>query len=158
MMDRVWITNGSTSIPPIVNPLNAACHDGYLPTHIYLLENPQISDVTQAAASMMKTIVTAHGGEEPTITVKTIDDELDFEAIITYLREAIEAGHEAEAEVAVDVTPGRKFWSIISFRAGTEYNVDHLYYIHLETNEYFGASYPIIPRTTVDLIDFTEVM
>ena len=72
-MDRVWITNGSTSIAPVVNPLTAACHRGYVPTDIYVLNNPIINDVTDAATSLMKTIVTAHGGEEPTITVETIE-------------------------------------------------------------------------------------
>lgn len=156
-MERVWITNGSTSIAPVVNPLAAAAHDGYTPTSIYVLDNDQISEVTESAISLMKTIVTAHGGEEPTTTVETLDDERDFDAIIDYLKSAIKAGREADAEIAVDVTPGRKFWSIISFRAGFEYDVDHLYYTHVVTGEYFGECYPTIPRTAIDLVDFTEV-
>ncbi|MFT4889952.1 MAG: hypothetical protein ACI9YT_000863 [Halobacteriales archaeon] len=157
-MEKLWITNGSTSIAPVVNPLNAACHQGYVPTDIYVLENPLIEDVTESVTTMMKTIVTAHGGDEPDITIESIDDELDFEAIIQYLRSAIEAGQEENAEVAVDVTPGRKFWSIISFRAGLNADVEHVYYIHLETGDYFGEVYPEIPRTAVDLVDFTEVV
>ena len=89
-MDRVWITNGSTSIPPVVNPLIAACHDGYVPTDIYVLNNPIIDDVTDAATSLMKTVVTAQGSKEPSITVETIEEETDFEAIIAYLQSAIE--------------------------------------------------------------------
>lgn len=157
-MDSVWITNGSTSVAPIVNPLNAACHDGYLPTDIYLLENPGIEDVTGPAASMMKTIVTAHDGEEPTVRIESIDDERDFGGIVDYLTSAISAAQEADATVAVDVTPGRKFWSIISFRAGHEFEVDHLYYSHILTEEYYGTPYPNIPRTAIDLVDFTEVL
>lgn len=156
-MDRVWITNGSTSIAPVVNPLTAACDEGYVPTDIYVLDNPHISEVTESATSLMKTVVTANGGAEPSITVDQIDDEIDFEAIIGYLQTAIEAGQEAGAEVAVDVTPGRKFWSIISFRAGFEYDVDHLYYIHVP-GAYFGDLYPTIPRSSIDLVDFTEVV
>lgn len=108
-MDRVWITNGSTSIPPVVNPLMAACHDGYVPTDIYILNNPIIDDVTDAATSLMKTVVTAQGGDEPSITVETIDEETDFEAITTYLQSAIEAGADANADIAVDIFPGRRF-------------------------------------------------
>jgi len=88
-MDRVWITNGSTSIPPVVNPLIAACHDGYVPTDVHVLNNPIIDDITDAATSLMKTVVTAQGGEEPSITVETIDEETDFEAITAYLQSAI---------------------------------------------------------------------
>lgn len=157
-MERVWITNGSTKMAPVVNTLAAACHEEYVPTDIYLLDNPAIADVTESASSLMKTIATAHGGDEPAITVDTIEDETDFEAIIAYLRSAIEVGYDAGAEVAIDVTPGRKFWSIISFRAGLNDDVDHLYYTHIESNAYFGESYPTIPRTVAHLIDFTEVI
>jgi hypothetical protein len=156
-MERVWITNGSTTIAPVVNPLTAACHEEYVPTDIYVLNNPGITEVTDKVTSLMKTIVTAHGGDEPTITVETLDDERDFEAIIGYLQAAIEASGDADADLAIDVTPGRKFWSIISFRAGFEYDVDHLYYTHV-SGAYFGESFPTIPRTGLELIDFTEVV
>lgn len=156
-MERVWITNGSTSIAPVANPLAAACHDGYLPTDVYVLDNPVIRDVTDRATTMLKTVVTAYGGEEPDVEVETIDEERDFEAIVAYLTAAIESGRDGEAEIAIDVTPGRKFWSIIAFRAGLEYDVDHLYYAHLD-GEYFGECFPTIPRTAIDLVDFTEVV
>ena len=155
-MARVWITTGSTRIAPVVNPLTAACHHGFVPTDIYILDNPSVAEVTTPTATLMKTVVTAHGGEEPDITVETIEDELDFEAIIAYLQSAIEAGQAVDAEIAVDVTPGRKFWSSISFRAGFEYDVDHIYYIHLP-GTYFGELYPTIPRPSIELVDFTEV-
>jgi hypothetical protein len=155
-MSRVWVTNGSTRIAPVVNPLAAACDHGYVPSDIFILDNPKVEDVTESVTTLVKTVVTAHGGEEPEITVETIDDELDFEAIISYLRSSIKAGADAGDEVAVDVTPGRKFWSSISFRAGFEYDLDHIYYIHVP-GEYFGELYPTIPRTSIKLIDFTEV-
>lgn len=157
-MERVWITNGSTSIAPVVNPLAAACHDGYVPTDVYILSNPIIEDVTDGATSLMKTIVSAHGGEEPAMTIETIEEETDFEAISAYLQSAIKAGSETNAEIAVDITPGRRFWSVISFQAGLKHDVDHLYYSHVKSEEYFGESYPTIPRTCLDLIDFTEVI
>ncbi|MFB6196994.1 MAG: hypothetical protein ABEI52_01825 [Halobacteriaceae archaeon] len=156
-MKRVWITNGSTTIVSVVNPLAAACYDGFVPTDIYILDNPGITDVTELATSLMKTVVTAHGGDEPAITVETLDDELHFGAIIEYLQEAITTGQNADATIAVDVTPGRKFWSIISFRVGFEYDVDHLYYTHVKS-DYFSESFPTIPRTAIDLVDFTEVV
>ena len=127
-MDRVWITNGSTSIPPVVNPLIAACHNGYVPTDVYILTNPVIDDVTDAATSLMKTAVPAQGGEEPSITVETIDEESDFEAITTYPRSAIEAGDDANPDIAVDISPGPRLWSVLSFQAGITHYVDHLYY------------------------------
>lgn len=156
-MQRIWITNGSTSIAPVVNALIAACHEGFVPTDIHVLDNPGVSDVTSAATSLMKTVVTAHGGDEPAVQVHDIEDELDFPAIIDFLRTTIEAGQATDSEIAVDVTPGRKFWSIISFRAGYQYDVDHLFYTHIKSSDFFGESYPTIPRTAIELVDFTEV-
>lgn len=155
-MDRVWITSGSTRIASVVNPLNAACHHEYVPTDIYILDNPNVADITEQITTLMKTVVTAHGGEEPEITVETIEDELDFEAIIAYLQSAIDAGQNDDVEIAVDMTPGRKFWASISFRAGFEYDVDHIYYVHIP-GKYFGELYPTIPRGSIELVDFTEV-
>ena len=140
------------------NSLIAACHDEYVPTDIYILNNPIIDDVTDAATSLMKTVVTAYGGDEPSITVETIDEETDFEAITAYLRSAIKAGTDANAEIAVDISPGRRFWSVISFQAGIRHDVEHIYYSHVETEAYFGETYPTIPRTAINLIDFTEVV
>ena len=145
-MDRVWITNGSTRIAPVVNPLIAACHDEYVPTDIYILNNPIIDDVTDAATSLMKTVVTAYGGDEPSITVETIDEETDFEAITAYLRSAIKAGTDANADIAVDISPGRRFWSVISFQAGIRHDVEHIYYSHVETDSDYCNCLPVRPH------------
>ena len=157
-MDRVWITNASTSVAPVVNSLVGACEAEFVPTDVYVLSNPTVDDVADRATSLMKTIVTAHGGDEPTITVESIEDETDFEAIYAYVQSSIEAGTAADAEIAVDITPGRRFWSVISFQAGLTQNVEHLYYSHVKSEAFFGDSFPTIPRTGVDLIDFTEVL
>lgn len=156
-MERVWITNGSTSIPPVINPLAAACHGGYVPTAMHLLSNPTIDAVTESVTSMAKTVVTAAGGDEPAVEVTTIDEETDFEAIATYLADTTDEAQANDAEVAIDITPGRKFWSFISVQSGLHHDVDHLYYIHID-GEYFGETFPTIPRTAIELYDFTEVL
>ncbi|MFW6153513.1 MAG: hypothetical protein ACOC42_04055 [Halobacteriota archaeon] len=156
-MERMWITNGSTSLPPVINPLAAACHDGYIPTSIHVLSNPTIEAVTESVTTMAKTVVTASGGDEPDVEVTTIDEETEFGAIAEYLADAIQAARSAEAEVAVDITPGRKFWSFISVQSGLHHDVDHLYYVHIDGG-YFGETFPTIPRTAIELYDFTEVL
>jgi len=72
--------------------------------------------------------------------------------------EAIEAGQKAEATVAVDITQGRRFWSVIGFQTGLTHDAEHLYYSHVHIESHFGECYPTIPRTATDLIDFTEVV
>lgn len=157
-MDRVWITNGSTSVPPVVNTLIAACEDGTVPDKIHVLSNPAITDVTKAATTLMETTVAAYGGTEPIITIESINEETDFTAITDYLETALDGAQAANAEVSIDITPGRRFWSIISFQAGVTYDVSHLYYSHVKTEAYFGQVYPTIPRSATELIDFTEVI
>lgn len=157
-MERVWITNGSTSIAPVVNPLAAACHQAEPPTDIYILDNPGIEAVTDRATTLMKTIVTAYDGPEPTITIEQIDTETDFQAIAAFLQDTIDTARQADAEVAIDITPGRRYWSVISFQAGMNHDVDHLYYAHLASQDLYGQCFPTIPRTALDLIDFTEVI
>lgn len=155
-MGTAWITNGSTSLAAVVNPLAAACDGGYVPEAIYFLDNPGIEERTERVESMMETVVTAHGGEPPSISVTSLEHELAFGAIVDFIRSSVEEARAAGGEVAIDVTPGRKFWSIISFRAGFEYEVDHVFYSHLKSNDFYGMCYPEIPRTAIELIDFTE--
>lgn len=157
-MERVWITNGSTSIPPVVNPLIAACHEGYLPTDVYILDNPSIAPVTDAATEMIENVLTHYSGGDPEVTISSIEDEADFDAISDFVTGHIDQAQSVGADVAVDVTPGRKFWSIFSFRAGLLFEVDRLYYLHVLSDEYFGQCYPTIPRTATELIDFTELI
>ena len=39
-MVRAWVTNSSTTLEAMINPLNAVCDSGYIPNRLYLLENP----------------------------------------------------------------------------------------------------------------------
>lgn len=154
-MHQSWITNGSNRVEPVVNPIAAACEAGYRPTDVRLLTNDAIDDITREAIELIKTVVTAAGGDEPAVTTTHLDPETDFDGIVAYLNEAIDAAEAADGEVAVDITPGRKFWSVISFQVGVSRDVDHLYYIHLDDG-FFGESFPTIPRTAIELYDFTE--
>lgn len=35
---NVWVTNGSTTLKAIVNPINAACEQGFVPDRLHILE------------------------------------------------------------------------------------------------------------------------
>ena len=58
---------------------------------------------------------------------------------------------------AVDVTPGRKFMSAIAFQAEIQLNADHVFYLYVSNNRFYGRLYPDVPRPVVELIDFQEV-
>ena len=120
------------------------------------MENPEVADTVASAIDHTRTIVEAYGGDEPTFERTSVEDELEFDRIRTHVRDAIEAARERDAEVAVDITPGRKFMSAIAFAAGMRYGADHVYYFYLSSDEYYGQLYPEIPRTATNLFDLAE--
>jgi len=162
-MDRVWISSGSTTIEAMVNPIAAACvgdgiDDQFIPDTVYFLNNPGLGDSIDTASHLTRTILEQHGVAEPEIRVGTIDHETEFDAIVSHFRGAIEAARDADAEIAVDVTPGRKFMSVIAFNAGTTFEIDHIFYFYLKSSEYYSRIYPDIPKPAAELYDFTEVL
>lgn len=155
-MSPAWITTSSTHIEAIVNSLNAACDDGFVPEDLYVIENPGVTEVVDQALTLATTIITAYGGDEPTIHLTTLDSEVEFDRIRTHVKDAVDEVHDRGDEVAVDITPGRKFMSAIAFAAGMKYGADHVYYFYLTSTDYFGDLYPDMPRTATRLYDFAE--
>lgn len=152
---RVWITNASTNVEAVLNPVIAACDEGFVPDEVHLLKNPGVdAEGDETLACIDRTVETYDG--DATLDAEMLDDERDFEAIIEFYRRAIGNAPE-DAEVAVDVTPGRKFMTAIAFQAGMRYDTDHVYYLYLYSNAYYDRLYPEIPTTGVDLMDFTGV-
>jgi hypothetical protein len=152
-----WVTTASPTVEAVVNPLAAACHErGYVPDVVRLLRNPTVMDASETAIDQVETIVESHDGTTPTIDAVTIDSERDFDAIVRFHRESIEAARDADGTVATDFTPGRKFMSAIAFQAGIQFEADHVFYLYLQTGDYHDRAYPDIPRPGVDLIDFAE--
>ena len=152
-----WVTNGTTTLEAIVNPINAACERGFVPDRLYIIENPKVTDEVARAVDLTTEIVDAYEGEELDVRITSLDSELDFDRLYAHTREAIEEVHEDDGEVAVDFTPGRKFMSALAFATGMRYDADHVYYFYLEDTPR-GRVYPSIPRTKSRLYDFTEAL
>ena len=47
--------------------------------------------------------------------------------------------------------------SAIAFQAGIQFEADHVYYLYVSNNRFYGRLYPYVPRPVVDLVDFQEV-
>jgi hypothetical protein len=154
-MARIWLTNGTPTTPAILNPLAAACDQGFVPDEAQILSNPGVEDSVTAASDYAEHIVDAYGGDAE-VSTYNLADETDFRGIIEFYRSAIDAAKENDDSVAVDVTPGRKFMSAIAFQAGFRFGADHVYYFHRKAGGYYGQLYAEIPRTATDLIDFME--
>jgi len=155
-MSTAWITTSSTNIEAMVNSLNAACDQGFVPDELHLIENPGVTDEVDRALDLAATIIAAYDGEEPEIHLTSLESEVEFDRIRTHVRDAIETVHDDGGDVAVDITPGRKFMSAIAFAAGLRYDADHVFYFYLDSPEYFGRLYPDMPRTATHLYDFRE--
>lgn len=155
-MALVWVTNSTTRPGPVVNSLNAACEAGYLPDSLHLLSNPKVAAQVDPIQSRANTIVEAYGDDELDLHVTNLQDETEYGDIVTHYRDAIETAREADRSVAVDVTPGRKYMSALAFQAGFRFEADHVFYLHVESNRFYDLSYPEIPRTGIELIDFKE--
>lgn len=175
---RRWVTCGSTTLEAMVNPFAAACADGYVPDELVVLENPGIDETVDDALAIAE-VVASEYDVALDATRHSLAHERDFEAIAEYYRTALdvdEAGTtdagsvdvsstdagSADArdpvEVAVDVTPGRKFMSAIAFQAGLRYDADHVFYLFLHSNDYYGRVYHDVPSPAAELIDFAEVL
>jgi len=156
-MSRIWVTIGTPTMPGMLNPVTAACDQGYVPDDVWILSNPGVAEYVDAATERFKTIVDAYGGDT-TVSIHELDDETNFRSIIDFYRSTIETAHRGDNPVAVDVTPGRKFMSAIAFQSGFKFNADHVFYFHRKAGGYYGQYYAEIPRTATDLIDFKEVL
>jgi len=156
-MARIWVTNGTPTMPGILNPVTAACDGGYVPDEVWVLSNPGVADYVAEATERFEVIIDAYGGEAD-VSTHNLDDETNFRGIIEFYRSTIEAARENGDTIAVDVTPGRKFMSAIAFQSGFKFDADHVYYFHRKSGGYYGQFYAEIPRTATDLIDFKEVL
>jgi len=54
---RIWVTNGTPTIPGILNPLAAACDRGFVPDEARILSNPGVADSVDAAGEMFDTLL-----------------------------------------------------------------------------------------------------
>ena len=142
----------------MINPLNPACDSGFVPDRLYLLENPGVTEQVQRALDLIAEITTAYGSNEPEIRLTTLDSEVEFDRISSFFAEAITEVEDYDDEVAVDITPGRKFMSAIAFAAGMRYEADHVYYFYLTSPDQYGQIYPDMPRTATQLYDFREAL
>lgn len=155
-MDTRWLTIASPTTEAVVNPLIAACDEEIIPDEIRLLSNPGLDETVSVLQPLLTDIV-AEYDSETTVTVHSLDTETRYSEIVSFFVGGIKDAQGQSASVAVDFTPGRKFMSAIAFQAGLQYDADHVFYLHLQATDY-GYSYPDIPRTNAELVDFTEVV
>jgi len=154
-MVDAWLTTMSTNLEAVINPLIAACEEGFLPDELYVLENPGVGDQFDDITSMMERVVVEYGGGPGPLRDAPRDGD-GFPGIVEHFREPI-------AQIQTDGVrrrrrhPGRKFMSAIAFQAGIQFEADHVFYLYVSNNRFYGRLYPDVPRPVVELVDFQEV-
>lgn len=156
-MVTAWLTTMSTNLEAVLNPLLAACENGFQPDELHVLDNPGVGDEFDDIISMMEHVVVEYGDDEPELFITTLESETDFQGIVDHFREPMERIQEQDGTAAIDVTPGRKFMSAIAFQAGIQFEADHVYYLYVSNNRFYGRLYPDVPDPVVELVDFQEV-
>ena len=137
--DRVWISIVGKSVFAVVNPLWACCREGYVPDRIYLMTDTTLLDNFERARNIISAVVAEHGKSAEIICRRFT--ETDFDGILSTLREIIRVEKERGSEVAVDMTPGRKFMSAIMMSSGfgaEGRRADRIYYLYLEDERRYG--------------------
>ena len=72
-MVDAWLTTMSTNLEAVINPLIAACEEGFLPDELYVLDNPGVGDQFDDITSMMERVVVEYGGEDPDLSVTHLE-------------------------------------------------------------------------------------
>ncbi|MFC5973969.1 hypothetical protein ACFPYI_21830 [Halomarina salina] len=147
----------STNLEAVINPLIAGCDEGFIPDELHVTKNPGVSEQFDDITAMMERVVIEYGGDAPELFVTQLEEETDFHGIVDHFRAPIARVQEEGGTTAVDVTPGRKFMSAIAFQAGIQFEADHVYYLYVSNNQFYGRLYPDVPRPVAEFFDFQEV-
>jgi len=153
---KVWITAIGTSVFAVVNPLWAACIlDRFVPSRVHLLKNSRVEHNVPEVRDWMTRILNTNGVEPE--FVEHEGDEDNMSAFADLLREVIRS--EVGNEVAIDMTPGRKFMSACAMAAGVKIGVSKLYYLHLYETAYQNKPFVLIPlshQRLVNVLDYVR--
>ncbi|MHA1265518.1 MAG: hypothetical protein ACTSRS_09810 [Candidatus Helarchaeota archaeon] len=158
---RVWITTVGWQPFAVINPVWAACfYQEFVPEKIILLNNGYrnafIAQNVEKVQDWHLRILRVYGVETPVIETQDADED----SITTFRRIFEEVVKTQDAEqVAIDMTPGRKFMSSIAMVLAFKYRhfVKRLFYLHLWGQEYQNLPFIKIPLIKQRLINVLEL-
>lgn len=155
---NVWISMIGFSPFAVINTLWAACsqdNENYVPNKVFFLVNKNLKSENITRVHVWVTeLLKAYGIADPVLENVEIEED-DFEGIEKTISSLIEQSLK-EGNVAIDITPGRKFMSAIAMYSGIKKNARHVYYLHLKEQKYENEPFPLIPMPFQKLIDLKE--
>ncbi len=152
---KVWITIVGRSPFAVVNSVWMACRKGeFIPGRIYLIWNEDVEEVKRTVERMLEIILQNYGVSEPEViadeSVKVRED--DFNRFMRVLKEICNEELNEGNEVAIDMTPGRKFMSALAMGLGIHKKTS-VYYLHLINICYQNKPLVLIPFSLQKLYD-----
>ncbi|HID26950.1 MAG TPA: hypothetical protein EYP22_03835 [Methanosarcinales archaeon] len=147
---KIWLTTIGMSTFAVVNTLWAACkQDNYIPQRVYLVKNDIVESKgkVKEVLDWMKRILKEYDVDAEFVFIDA--DENNFKEFAKKIREAVRKEKLDDNEIAIDMTPGRKFMSAFSMYLGlgkdVKYHADLVYYLHLIDMSYKDYPYMQIP-------------
>ncbi len=155
MITKYWITFIGSSPFAVINTIWAACKQGYVPDCLLFLVNEELNETWEnTVIRWVPLVLEEYGISEPRI-VRLNVAETGFHEIKDFYGSYISSFKE-KGEVAVDITPGRKYMSAIAMAAGISENANHVYYLHLKDSNYQDKPLSLIPVHKCQLIDLKK--
>ncbi|MFX1294493.1 MAG: hypothetical protein ACFFD2_06530 [Promethearchaeota archaeon] len=158
---RVWIAPVGWQPFAVINPLWASCFSKrFIPEKVILLnngfKNTRIKENVEIVKDWHKRILVEYGVEAPLIETWDADED-DINEYQSNFKNLIIM--QKEHEVAIDMTPGRKFMSSIAMATAFKNRefVKKLFYLHLWGQEYQNQPFIKIPLKNQKLIDILEL-
>ncbi len=161
---KVWISTVGWSSFAVINPLWAACfleEEKFIPDKVILLNNQDQDEIVKKnypiVESWLKTILIEYGIENPIINSVEANENSMKEYFETFKK--VYEEHEKD-NVAIDMTPGRKFMSGIAMWLASQpnSNIEKLYYLQLWGQEYQNLPFIKIPLIKQKLINVKGLM
>jgi hypothetical protein len=160
---KVWISTVGWSPFAVVNPLWAACFSenelNFIPEKVVLFNNAKddslIEKNLQIVQEWVINILNQYGIEEPIIEPVEAD-ESDMNDFVDVFNETIEK--YKNEQIAIDMTPGRKFMSSIAMNIAVKHQVEKLYYLQLWGRQYLNRPFIKIPSPNQKLINILEYL
>jgi hypothetical protein len=152
---RAYISLLGRSVWGLLNAYNAVLRENqYLPDKIGIFTEEAFRKNVETIKEGMR-ILSEEYGCEPTITSETVPDG-DFMGagtkILAHVRDLKALGHE----VALDITSGRKALVAGAILSTAGIDLDHVFYLLIDTLRDAAKPYPMIPFHRQRLLDFAK--
>jgi hypothetical protein len=122
-----------------------------------MVYNDQTKEFLPGISRVLESIVLENGGRKPEIWCSFIQED-DLGDVYQTYKKIIEQERELGNEIAIDITPGRKYMSAFSLHAGLNNGkIDRIYYIHIRGKKFINQPYPMIPVPYCDLEDIVSI-